>query len=159
MYFDGTGYVKVEDLDMRGDLTIECWFYQTAATDTTYRALFSASTYSFTTPLAMYSYNGSIHTYLNHTQILIGGTITQNTWHHVALVRSSGTWTQYVDGVSVATSTINGTYNFAETTDWNIGAGIDSDYPFTGYVQDFRMTNSLARYTANFTPPILPLQG
>ena len=159
MYFDGTGYVKVEDLDMRGDLTIECWFYQTAATDTTYRALFSASTYSFTTPLAMYSYNGSIHTYLNHTQILIGGTITQNTWHHVALVRSSGTWTQYVDGVSVATSTINGTYNFAETTDWNIGVGVDYDYPFTGYVQDFRMTNSLARYTANFTPPILPLQG
>ena len=159
MYFDGTGYVKVEDLDMQGDLTIEGWFYQTAATDTTYRALFSASTYSFTTPLAMYSYNGSIHTYLNHTQILIGGTITQNTWHHVALVRSSGTWTQYVDGVSVATSTINGTYNFAETTDWNIGVGVDYDYPFTGYVQDFRMTNSLARYTANFTPPTLPLKG
>ncbi len=159
MYLDGTGYVKVEDLDMRGDLTIECWFYQTAATDTTYRALFSASTYSFTTPLAMYSYNGSIHTYLNHTQILISGTITQNTWHHVALVRSSGTWTQYVDGVSIATSTTNGTYNFAETTDWNIGVGVDYNYPFTGYVQDFRMTNGLARYTANFTPPILPLQG
>ena len=156
MYFDGTGYVKVEDLEMRGDLTIEGWFYQTAATDTTYRALFSASTYSPTAPFTMYSRGGSIHTYLNHTQHIIGGTITQNTWHHVALVRSSGTWTQYVDGVSVATSTIYGTYNFAETTDWTIGS---FNYPFTGYVQDFRMTNGLARYTANFTPPTLPLKG
>ena len=159
MYFDGTGYVRVEDLDMRGDLTMECWFYQTAAFDSTYRALFSASTYSFTAPFATYSFDGSIHTYLNHTQQLIGGTITQNTWHHVALVRSSGTWTQYVDGVSVATSTINGTYNFAETTDWTIGNVAGSNYPFTGYVQDFRMTTDLARYTANFTPPTLPLKG
>ena len=159
MYFDGTGYVRVEDLDMQGDLTIEGWFYQTAATDTTYRALFSASTYSTTAPLAMYSKSGSIYTYLNTTQHIIGGTITQNTWHHVALVRSSGTWTQYVDGVSVATSTINGTYNFAETTDWNIGNSSGFNYPFTGYVQDFRMTNGLARYTANFTPPTLPLKG
>ena len=77
----------------------------------------------------------------------------------MALVRSSGTWTQYVDGVSVATSTINGTYNFAETTDWTIGNSSGFDYPFTGYVQDFRMTKGLARYTANFTPPTLPLKG
>ena len=76
---------------------------------------------------------------------------------HLALVRNGSTLTLYVNGVSEATSTqtaaVVGTANR-----WWIGTAGDSiagSY-FNGYVDDLRVTNGIARYTANFTPPTGP---
>ena len=33
------------------------------------------------------------------------------------------------------------------------------NYPFGGYMQDFRITKGLARYTSAFTPPTAALEG
>ena len=84
------------------------------------------------------------------------GVLTQDTWHHVAVVRE-GTGTDqskiYIDGTLEATGTLGDDY-----TDSSFEIGGNSTY-YTGYLSDLRITKGLARYTANFTPPTAALQG
>ena len=77
---------------------------------------------------------------------------TTGTWYHLAAVRNGSTVTIYIDGTSVATGT-NST-NMSSTAPLLIGGypPTSSDY-FNGYIDDLRITNGVARYTANFTPP------
>jgi hypothetical protein len=63
----------------------------------------------------------------------------------------------YIDGISAGTSTTNGTYNFASTVDWTLGADEATTYPFTGYLSDVRVVEGTAVYSGAFTPPSGPL--
>jgi hypothetical protein len=80
-----------------------------------------------------------------------GGTISLNTWSHVAAVRSGSTITLYVNGSSVATT--NQTPN--ATSFAYIGRVSSTSVPevFNGFIDDLRITKGVARYTANFTAP------
>jgi hypothetical protein len=76
-----------------------------------------------------------------------------NTWVHVAFVRFGNDLTIYTDGVSRASvSTVNrpgdpGSVSHIAQDEGAPGATLN------GYLDDLRITNGLARYTANFTPP------
>ena len=84
------------------------------------------------------------------------GTIPSNAWTYVSVVRNSGTVTLYVNGTSVYNSTLSstavlysGTYNYIGAENYS-----SAGYRFyTGYIDDLRITNGIARYTTNFTPP------
>lgn len=83
-----------------------------------------------------------------------GGDYTDGVWQHFALVRSSGTATLYIDGVS------QGSQTFAGGTAGNalaIGASAISfgSTPFFGYIDEFRFVRN-AVYTGAFTPPSSP---
>ena len=88
----------------------------------------------------------------------VGGAIntawlpTINTWYHIALSRSGSSTRLFIDGVAGTTySTIR---PYAASYRLYIGKDSASDsYPFTGYMDDFRITKGVARYTANFTAP------
>jgi len=72
-----------------------------------------------------------------------------NTWKHFAFVRdSSSTFTVYVDGVSVYSANLSTDLGSSKLHFGNIGDG--STY---GYLDEFRITKGVARYTANFAPP------
>ena len=78
--------------------------------------------------------------------------VVADTWAHVAYVRSGTTVSFYVDGVKDAsTFTLSGSFAPTGTT-LNLMRALDPVY-FKGYVQDLRITNGVARYTENFTPP------
>ena len=84
--------------------------------------------------------------------------ITANTWHYFTVVRNGTTFTAYIDGV--AGTPITGVTAPVATSATGASIGIysvTSQYPFTGYMDDFRITKGLARYTANFTPPTAAL--
>lgn len=84
-----------------------------------------------------------------------GGNVGDDQWHHVALVRNSGTTTLYVDGTSAG--------SYADTDSYSDNSGsprplIGTRYDntkgnFKGYMDDLRLTVGVARYTSNFTPP------
>lgn len=88
----------------------------------------------------------------------VGGAInaawlpTAGTWYHIALSRSGSTTRLFIDGTSVGTY---GTVRpYAASYRLFIGKDSASDsYPFTGYLDDIRITKGVARYTTNFTPP------
>jgi hypothetical protein len=79
-----------------------------------------------------------------------------DTWYHIAIVRYGNIWTIYRDGISVATTTVAYTIpNFA----LNIAlfaylTGVD--YYLNGWVDEFRISKGIARWTGNFVPPQHP---
>jgi hypothetical protein len=92
-------------------------------------------------------------------------TYSAESWHHVALVRNGSSWKMYIDGVEEASATSAAASNPGPGQAWNIGG--DSGGPangtptstgpagqeFNGYIDDFRLTKGVARYTANFAVP------
>jgi hypothetical protein len=154
VYVDGTDdQMIIYNKPLTGDLTIEGWFYQDIAQDANYRWLFGSSTYAGSAPLAIYTRNAQVQGWANSSSAsFVASSFTAQTWHHVAVVRNSGTWKIYLDGTGGGTTTTNGTYDFANTTDWWFGTYTAGSYDFKGYYQDWRISN-FARYTADFTPP------
>lgn len=104
--------------------------------------------------------------YMNGTNVVINkvsgvsqlmgnarGVIADGGWHHLAWVRSGTTNTLYYDGTAQATTATDST-NYNSNSVFTVAQGPDGT--FQGYIASFRFT-TVARYTANFTPPTLPL--
>jgi len=82
--------------------------------------------------------------------------LSTGAWHHIALVRSSGVGTAYVDGTSVGSATLAGTLSVAGATPVSIGGdAAAASQSLDGYIDEIRISN-VARYTSNFTPPSAP---
>jgi len=90
---------------------------------------------------------------------LIAGSLTLNSFSHIAAVRASGVLTLYVNGTS-ASSISSAPYNLTGSASHVVRIGalseIPSSLPWKGYIDDLRITKGVARYTANFTPPTAP---
>jgi hypothetical protein len=90
---------------------------------------------------------------------ITGGTVSANTWYHVALSVNGGSAKIYLDGTQVGTTT---TFTAPTFTVFGVGVGAFgnqfsiSSQSFNGYIDDVRITKGIARYTSNFTPPAAP---
>ena len=89
--------------------------------------------------------------------VLTGPTISLNTWYHFALVRNGSTFTLYVNGVSVASTTNASALYAGSTYAVMIGKGNYTISNFTGYISNLRYVVGTAVYTGAFTPPTSPL--
>lgn len=136
-----------------GDFTTESWVY---TTDTTFNLQTLFSIGSYTGGLLFRLYNpsaGILDAYCNGQQYSFNkSAISVNTWHHVALVRSSGTVTAYVDGEQFGTSQ-SMPQNIAQNSIMVGMSSHNSNEYIHGYLDDFRITKGVARYTGTFTPP------
>ncbi len=85
--------------------------------------------------------------------------LTNNTWYHLAFVRSGDAIAIYVDGVSIAITTstaLSAGYSIpAYTGTTYVGYDVDNGY-YTGYLDELRISKGIARWTSNFTPPPSP---
>jgi hypothetical protein len=92
--------------------------------------------------------NGLVYAYSNWTPSL-------NTWYHIAATRSSSSVISlFINGVSqsVTSSGSNWANDFSATGILTVGY-IGSLTAMNGYIDDFRLTKGVARYSSNFTPP------
>jgi hypothetical protein len=81
--------------------------------------------------------------------------IFPNAWTHLAYVRNGNVWTIYVNGISVASTTIAGTI-YDSSADFSIGSNNQQTtgiYGYSGYMENIRVTKGIARYTSSFAPP------
>lgn len=83
--------------------------------------------------------------------------LSTNTWYHIALVRSGNSWYVFQDGTQCGTTVTNSDTlpNVAPTY---MGAlfriGQDGSVGYVnGWLDEFRLSKDIARWTANFTPP------
>lgn len=142
-----------------GDFTIEGWYYGVSfGTDSLFRRLWAFGSGLSEDVSLNVNTSGNI-VYRNNDAILITSSIalSLNTWNHVAVVRSGGTTTIYINGLSVGTTTTNNDLTNAGASIFGIGA-----YPATGtgrwlgYISSFRIVKGDAVYIRNFTPPRKP---
>lgn len=138
-----------------GDFTVEFWAYLTNSGNDNGPIFDTRS--SSGNGLLIRQGNGAggianrIDAVINASATASSGTISFNTWFHLAVVRSSGTLKVYYNGTGgtgvTATGNITGTNAY-------IGAFFDSlSINIAGYFDDFRVTKGVARYTSNFTAP------
>jgi hypothetical protein len=83
------------------------------------------------------------------SDIVNGGSLSANAWHHIAVARTSGTLRLYVDG-SQAGSSYSSSENWTDAN-LTIGADFPRNGRFTqGYIDDLRITVGSSRsYTGS----------
>ena len=83
------------------------------------------------------------------------GTITpDSTWHHLAFVRDGNTVRIFIDGSAAGTKDVTGVTVNDSSKNMSIGrAGEYATYCLGGWIDEFRFSKGIARWTANFTPP------
>ena len=158
--FDGTGdYLTIPasaDFSFGTEnFTVEFWYYHLGGTD---KGLFANNSGSGVGVNFLVGALGSFRIY-NGTS---GGNVADfsaspalNTWQHVAVVRQSGTVTLYVNGAASGTANWAGV-NAGNVATFSVGAAYGNARFANGYMDEFRVTKNIARYTSNFTPPTAP---
>ena len=136
------------DFEFPDDLTVEGWFYFVNSND---HGLFGfGSSQNDANGGSAWVLGGSITFYWAQGVRISGPAITLNSWTHIAVTRSGGVWRMFVNGV------VDGSYTNAVNVNegiFKIGANSLVNGKLSGYIDDFRVTKGVARYTANFTPP------
>jgi len=163
--FDGSGdYLKTPQNDGlelgSGDYTIECWVNISAAASV--GGIFSKglpSTLNTSTwSLEFNTTNNYVSWYVQaaSTSYIITGSqnIKTSKWIHIAVTRSGNDTKLFVNGVQDG-STYTGGYTIATGGDLYLGTGFyaPTTRTITGFIDDFRITKGVARYTSDFTPP------
>ena len=177
IYFDGTDdylttpYNEVLHRWDDSDFTIESWVYakdlstfQYMEAGSTHPALVGRrtatnvyDTWSFG-PLADGTVSFHYYVPAGYLQINVNSTlkITANAWHHIAMTKTNGGITIFVNGISQGITTITGTPLYIDPTTPNITIGQGYNRGIQGYISDLRITKSSV-YSSNFTVPTTPL--
>ena len=88
-----------------------------------------------------------------NTIIVIGNcSLLLNMWYHVAVVRNGTNFYLFLNGVDITSSGSSESDPYPDfSTSAKIGIWNESIY-FNGYVNEFRVSKGIARWTSNFTP-------
>lgn len=140
-----------------GDFTIECWVNKSGNGTSGYDGLIQLGTGTGGSDGYYFEISTSRGVYftINGGVVSTGTWSNDGLWHHMAVVRSSGTVTIYKDGTSIASGSL-ATSVPTTATSLNIGRSYPSYY-FNGLVTNLRILKGTAQYTSNFTPPTSPL--
>ena len=149
------------------DFTIEFWFRINSGAGSETVGLFGSyytggsgkgmlmqSTATYNQVFFQWHYGASDWAYLNQTQ----GTrtaLSNNTWYHVAVTRSGSTWRLFLNGTQEDSVTQSSyiTDSGSTTRLGSYGPSDSASHRLNGYIEDFRITRGVARYTSNFTAP------
>jgi len=141
------------------DFTIECFYYPITAGGGNFGNIIdtrAAGENISLGRLAIYHSNGLVLVFLSPAGVLVTSVLSTLQWHHVAVSRSSGVTRLFLDGVQVGA-------NLTDNTNYGVGAArpvignnLNFNAGLNGYIDEFRITKGVARYTSNFTPPTAP---
>jgi len=161
MYFNGTtDYlsfpITAAGTISTGDFTAECWTWVNTAFGTN-SIFFSIGATNSTGSFTVFVNSGSTYVRIGASNdTVISAVPAQNTWTHVAVVRISGVFTVYFNGVSqTKASSLNPGTAITGTASSLAFDGAGSYWP--GYISNFRLVVGTAAYTGNFTTPTSPL--
>lgn len=143
-----------------GDWTVECWVYFSSVASTPYIWQIGSAA---GTRFSLFLTGGVLNVLSSGTTVLASSTsLSTGQWYHLAVTYvATGTTTRlFINGtLNISTSSYSafpknsGTLTLA--LGWQNYAGGAGDY-LNGYMNDFRITKGVARYTASFTPPSTP---
>ncbi|APQ95754.1 LamG domain-containing protein [Clostridium botulinum] len=168
-YFNGSGNLTIpsnSDLEFTNEnFTIDCWINMNSLPSSglyymIYDKRVNSSTYGDVTFLVNSTGGLGVSITSNNTSwniinnLSIPVNLTVNQWYHVALIRDGSNFSIAVNGTitSIGTSTLSIATN---SYDSHIG-GLPDKHKFNGYIDEFRISKGIARWTSDFTPPTKP---
>jgi len=136
-----------------GDFTIEGWVFWSASSGAKIIAALSSDSIDWW----INAPSGTISYYTGAaTRITTSAVVPQNSWTHVALVRSSGVTKIYINGVADG-ATYSSSATIGSGSEF-LYVGRDSGTSFmAGYLSNVRLVIGRAVYTSNFVPETIPL--
>jgi hypothetical protein len=166
-YFDGAGDCLTVPSNATfafgtGNFTIECWVYLSAYNGTYGSQIFGGHNYGVGADLIfMVNTTGKLYFQISGSStgaITSTSSVSLNTWTHVAVVRSGGTVTPYINGTN-AGGGASYTTSISSTINPGIGSSSNNNNAaaLTGYISNLRVVNGTAVYTSAFTTPTAPL--
>jgi hypothetical protein len=167
--FDGTGdYVSTPDsVDFTlgtSDFTIDFWFNCNAAGGSN-QGLGGQNDSGGTgtnTAWRIYRTSGNVISFQTASGGGFDATLTGTTqftnavntgWHHCAVTRSGSTFRLFLDGVQEASTVSSGAVDDS-SLNLVVGRLGDQSIDWTGWIDEFRLSVGIARWSANFTPPV-----
>jgi hypothetical protein len=141
--FDGNGdRLSVTGVALGTTFTLQCWVRIASVKD--FHAIFDSRTSDNDTAGFVWGIRNTnqLFLYLNGFRIQ-SGTIVVDTWTHVALTCEAGAWKLW-QGQTQVGSTYTNAVNQTRAA-WRIGMDWNNLYGFNGYMDDFRVTSSVAR--------------
>jgi hypothetical protein len=160
LYLDGSSgvtYPSASQFDLYGSsFTIQCWMYMTATTG--YRTIVckrpagGGPSYSLKIP------SGSNSLAFGNTanEIAFSGSVTYNTWMHIAIVCDGTNTNLYMNGVYDSTVALAATSN--NSVALAIGGNVNNGNEYmTGYISNLQIIKGVQLYTSNFTPSNYPV--
>lgn len=136
------------------DFTAEVWFKANSIPSSTWYALFgnwaaNAGWCVFLKPDGLLNWNsGTLAAPATHAPIQVG------TWYHLAASRQGGTLKLFLDGEQVLT--VADAQALSSLQPLRVGGNAVGTDGWRGYLDEFRLTRGVARYTENFTPSPYP---
>lgn len=161
--FDGTGdYIDTPDHDDltfgNADFTVDFWL-KLAATGTNYNLAgqVDSSKTSAGSAFRLLITGDSIYSiiYGGSTEYQSNGiSLADTNWHHVALIRSGNSLYVALDGTLSSPLSVTGVTVNNVTAKLGVGrAGEYVTSSLNGWIDEFRISKGIARWTSNFTPP------
>lgn len=129
-----------------GDYTVECWMYETNT-----NLSFNLFAFSDNQDNVNLNWNGAGTLSYNNGSSNGYPSILPNVWYHIALVRRNGVVRVYVNGVVTLSQATTPVTNSARSL--YVGGNPAVFSCFRGYIDEFRVTKGVARYTSNFSVP------
>lgn len=142
-----------------GDWTVEFWCYFNNNSPSNYEAMIHLcpTAVGYASLLVMREPGKGMNIFVskagddwnvNH----VGGILNAGQYYHVAIVRNGIFIIGFLNGTPIGAPQVGAGSVFTGTANTVIGnaAGL---YPLNGFIDDFRITNGIARYTSAFTPP------
>src|SRR3990167_754017 len=85
----------------------------------------------------------------------VSPTLVINQWYHFTVVRNGNNWYHFQDGVQLGSTTVNSSnvQDFAAPATIGRFDDVTPSYFLNGWLDEFRVSKGLPRWTANFTPP------
>jgi hypothetical protein len=124
--------------------TVICQHYES---DTKYYQLLTYYSYG-SKYISLQFYNGGQILRLVSSEV----TISNDTWYHIAAVKNGTSVKLYLNGAEVGSTTYESalpTY----TGNFYVGSSSDGAKALNGWLDEFRFSKGIARWTSNFTPP------
>jgi len=135
-----------------GNFTIEMWIYRTAsgATQPLIDSRAAAQAVDYMTQITSGNVLRSRYGGIANTS----ATVPVNEWVHIAIVRNSGTVTQYINGTGGGNYSSSASLTVT-SSGLTLGGSANDSGSIAGYIDDIRFSKT-ARYTGNFTVPSEP---
>lgn len=172
-YFNSSAYLSTpassDFVFGSGDFTIDLWIYPSAVGQSNNTEIIVK--HADATALAGYAIDMSSGTYnlrfkassngssWDITSGTVIGTLTQDIWTHIAVVRSGNTFYLFKDGVLANTLTSSAALYDSGSSPLLIGGGNYTSTYFQGAMDELRISKGVARWTSDFTPPTAPYRG